>query len=123
MMSHRLVGSVATLAFVPLASPGACEKGPPETVGTDPQGNNNAPAKGGAGVSIPATPVSAPIELKLAVEGLPGQGALLADLGTEAGKLTCKLYEDKAPKAVANFVALARGLQPFKDPITGTWVK
>src|SRR6185436_5077587 len=38
------------------------------------------------------------------------------------GKLDCTLYEDKAPLTVANFVGLARGTRPWKDP-DGAWVK
>jgi peptidyl-prolyl cis-trans isomerase A (cyclophilin A) len=102
----------------------ACEKGPPEIASKDPQGAG-APANGGAGVSktTPASPATSPVDLKTATEGLPGQGALFADLDTESGKISCKLFDDKAPIAVANFVALARGIQSFKDPIAGGWVK
>lgn len=100
----------------------ACEKSPPEIIGKDPKGGS-APNQGGAGVATPAEPVSGPIDLKTATAGLAGSGQLVADLETDQGKLTCKLFEDKAPKAVANFVGLARGLQPFKDPSSGKWVK
>lgn len=100
----------------------ACEKSPPEIVGKDPSGGG-APAGGGAGASTKVEPVTGPIDLKTATEGLPGTGPLYADIETDQGKLSCKLLDDKAPKAVANFVGLARGLQPFKDPMTGKWVK
>ncbi len=100
----------------------ACEKAPPEIIGKDPKGAA-APASGGAGAASPVEAVSGPIDLKVAVAGLPPTGQLVAELETDQGKLTCKLFEDKAPKAVANFVGLARGLQPFKDPSTGKWVK
>lgn len=100
----------------------ACEKSPPEIVGKDPKGVGN-PAGGGAGASSPAEPVTGPIDLKTATAGLPPSGQLYADLDTDQGKLTCKLFEDKAPRAVANFVGLARGLQPFKDPVTGKWTR
>ena len=33
------------------------------------------------------------------------------------------LLEGAAPRNVANFVGLARGLRPFKDPTTSAWVK
>lgn len=100
----------------------ACEKSPPEIVSKDPKGNT-PPNPGGAGASSPAEPATGPIDLKTATAGLAGGGQLVADLETDQGKLTCKLFEDKAPKAVANFVGLARGLQSFKDPMTGKWVK
>ena len=110
------LGLLAVLSLV------ACEKGPPEITSKDPQGGG-PPGVGGAGASSPAQPASGPVDLKTATEGLPGQGALYADLETSAGKISCKLFDDKAPIAVANFVALARGIQSFKDPIMGKWVK
>ena len=61
-------------------------------------------------------PVFPPIDV-------PGEGQLYARFVTNHGSLVVVLYEDKAPKAVANFVGLARGLQSFKDPTTGQWVK
>lgn len=100
----------------------ACEKSPPEIVAKDPQGTG-APQPGGAGASTAAEPASGPIDLKTATAGLAGDGPLTAEIETDQGKLTCKLFDDKAPKAVANFIGLARGLQSFKDPATGKWVK
>jgi peptidyl-prolyl cis-trans isomerase A (cyclophilin A) len=61
--------------------------------------------------------------LEDATKGLAKKGKLTAELETDKGKLRCELYDDKAPKAVANFVGLARGLRPFKDSKTGEWVK
>jgi peptidyl-prolyl cis-trans isomerase A (cyclophilin A) len=59
-----------------------------------------------------------------ALEGLPeGSGPLRAILETSEGTLTCTLSPDKAPNGVANFVGLARGRRPFKDPQSGKWVK
>ena len=40
---------------------------------------------------------------------LPGDGPLMARLHTSAGTLEIELYEEKVPRTVANFVALARG--------------
>jgi peptidyl-prolyl cis-trans isomerase A (cyclophilin A) len=100
----------------------ACEKSPPEIIGKDPKGSG-APGSAVQGASTVVEPVNGPIDIKTALAGLPPQGQLVADLETDQGKLTCKLFEDKAPRAVANFVGLARGLQPFKDPSTGKWVR
>jgi peptidyl-prolyl cis-trans isomerase A (cyclophilin A) len=61
--------------------------------------------------------------LEEAVKGLPKVGKLYAEIQTDAGKLKCELFEDKAPITVANFVGLARGIRPFKDPKTREWVK
>jgi peptidyl-prolyl cis-trans isomerase A (cyclophilin A) len=58
-----------------------------------------------------------------ATRGLKGKGRLLADIDTDKGKLSCELFDDKAPNAVANFVGLARGLRPYKDPKSSQWVK
>ncbi|KAH0533551.1 hypothetical protein FGG08_007676, partial [Glutinoglossum americanum] len=42
-----------------------------------------------------------------------------AIIHTTAGEMTCTLLADKDPKAVANFVGLAKGTKKWKDPITG----
>ncbi|MCB9733653.1 MAG: peptidylprolyl isomerase [Deltaproteobacteria bacterium] len=39
------------------------------------------------------------------------------------GGLTCRLFEARAPRTVANFVGLARGLRGFIDPRSGGWAK
>jgi peptidyl-prolyl cis-trans isomerase A (cyclophilin A) len=46
-----------------------------------------------------------------------------AVIKTTAGDITVKLFADKAPKTVANFVALATGKKEWKDPKTGETVK
>jgi len=68
-------------------------------------------------------PLHGKFSLADATEGLKSKGRLWAELATEKGTLRCELYEDKAPNTVANFVGLARGLRPFKDPKTSEWVK
>lgn len=57
-----------------------------------------------------------------ATKDLPGDGPLVATITTSLGKLECKLFDDKAPITVANFVGLARGLRPWKSK-DGEWVK
>jgi peptidyl-prolyl cis-trans isomerase A (cyclophilin A) len=42
-----------------------------------------------------------------------------AIIETTAGKLTCELFQDKAPKTVANFIGLAKGTKDWKDPHSG----
>jgi peptidyl-prolyl cis-trans isomerase A (cyclophilin A) len=115
-----------SLAALALISVSGCQNKVPEPVGTSGAGG----AKAGAPAASPAAPVvesaqpaDGPIDLKAATDGLAGQGQLYADFETDKGTITCKLFEDKAPKAVANFVGLARGKQPFKDPMNGKWVK
>jgi peptidyl-prolyl cis-trans isomerase A (cyclophilin A) len=62
-----------------------------------------------------------------ATKGVKGSGALIAKIdieqgGKPLGSFQCELFEKQAPKTVSNFVALARGVRPFKDA-TGAWVK
>ena len=42
-----------------------------------------------------------------------------ATFDTSAGTFKVRLYDDKAPKTVANFVGLASGSQEWTDPATG----
>src|SRR5580658_4668402 len=46
-----------------------------------------------------------------------------AVIHTTAGDITVKLFADKAPKTVDNFVALAKGKKEWTDPKTGKSVK
>jgi peptidyl-prolyl cis-trans isomerase A (cyclophilin A) len=59
-----------------------------------------APAK----AATPATPAAT--------------GSPTAIIDTTAGKLTCKLFPDKAPIAVANFIGLAEGTKDWTNPVT-----
>ena len=70
---------------------------------------------------------SSEVPIAEATRGLKGKGPLYARLDVETqglkGTIHCELFDEKAPKTVANFVALARGLRAWKDPKTGEWVK
>jgi peptidyl-prolyl cis-trans isomerase A (cyclophilin A) len=44
---------------------------------------------------------------------------LYAHFDTSLGNFTAELFEDKAPKTVANFVGLAEGTREWKHPKTG----
>jgi peptidyl-prolyl cis-trans isomerase A (cyclophilin A) len=66
-------------------------------------------------------PLDGPFTLEMAFEGAPEladktKGKLTAVFTTSKGSFECELYEDQAPLTVANFVGLARGVRPFKDP-------
>jgi peptidyl-prolyl cis-trans isomerase A (cyclophilin A) len=51
------------------------------------------------------------------------KGPLYATLKTSMGDIVIQLFDDKAPKTVANFVTLASGTKEWTDPKTGTKVK
>jgi peptidyl-prolyl cis-trans isomerase A (cyclophilin A) len=71
----------------------------------------------------PTTPDPNPgWNLPQALAGLTGTGPLMAKLETSKGPIECKLYEDKAPLAVAHFVGLARGLRSWRTT-KGEWTK
>jgi peptidyl-prolyl cis-trans isomerase A (cyclophilin A) len=70
----------------------------------------------------PDDPAKGKFTLADAEKGLPGKGDLIAEIKTDKGTLSCNLYSDKAPITVANFVGLARGLRPWKNP-EGKWLK
>jgi peptidyl-prolyl cis-trans isomerase A (cyclophilin A) len=66
-------------------------------------------------------PLNGAFELAPAVEGLDGSRPLLATIRTSLGEIHCTLDERRAPRTVANFVGLARGLRPFWDAREATW--
>lgn len=66
-------------------------------------------------------PLDGKFTLADATKDLKGTGPLVATIDTSKGAVTCRLYDDKAPITVANFVGLARGLRPLKDG--DDWVK
>ena len=81
---------------------------------------------GGPGEGAPAAgedPAQGKFTLEQATKGLAGSGPLTAKIETTLGTFNCELYDKQAPLTVANFVGLARGLRPFKDPKTGKWVE
>ena len=69
----------------------------------------------------PKDPTGGVFALNQALAGLRGDFPLVATLQTSEGTLTCELWEHVAPRTVASFVGLARGLRPFEHPLTGRW--
>ena len=68
--------------------------------------------------------VTGPIALKDALAGVKGKGEkLVATIVTSRGKFTCELFHKETPVTVANFVGLALGEQPYKNPKTRRWTK
>jgi peptidyl-prolyl cis-trans isomerase A (cyclophilin A) len=121
-MSRQLHLSVLVgLGYVLAVFSISCRRTPEPSVEKSPEEGKNGEPRTEA-VSEKIEPVSGPISLDKALAGL-GKGTLVAEINTDKGRLTCKLFEDKAPVTVANFVGLARGLQPYLDPIAGKWVK
>lgn len=68
-------------------------------------------------------PEAGEFTLEEAVEGMPIDGELVAEIHTDLGVLLCDLHADRAPRTVANFIGLARGRRPWWDPAAGAWVK
>jgi peptidyl-prolyl cis-trans isomerase A (cyclophilin A) len=107
----------------------ACHSEPPEATNaaqpnTPPPTDNTPPpaAKPPPPKAKGADPLAGKWTLADATSDIKGTGALLASIDTSQGKLTCKLYEDKAPITVANFVGLATGKRTWLDPASGDWV-
>jgi peptidyl-prolyl cis-trans isomerase A (cyclophilin A) len=59
----------------------------------------------------------------LGAQNAPLKPGLYATFRTSNGAITARLYEKDTPIAVRNFVALAQGTKPWKDPKTGAMVK
>jgi peptidyl-prolyl cis-trans isomerase A (cyclophilin A) len=106
--------STAPVMTAPMATPSATAAS--TAAPTSAAGQDTSPGTSGG------DPKNGKFALADATKGLTGTGDLLATIDTSKGKMTCKMYDDKAPTTVANFVGLARGTRPWKDPKTGTWV-
>jgi peptidyl-prolyl cis-trans isomerase A (cyclophilin A) len=52
-----------------------------------------------------------------ASQAVPNGPTVVMD--TSMGRITCQFYEKQAPRAVANFIALAEGSKDWTDPATG----
>jgi peptidyl-prolyl cis-trans isomerase A (cyclophilin A) len=88
---------------------------------------NAAAAKGaGEGDEAPANaedPLKGTFTLADATKHVKGTGPLTAKIETSLGALTCRLFDDRAPVTVANFIGLATGERTWRDPNSGgKWV-
>jgi peptidyl-prolyl cis-trans isomerase A (cyclophilin A) len=61
--------------------------------------------------------------ISTAAETPEKKGPVYATLKTSMGDIVIQLFEDKAPKTVANFIGLASGTKEWTDPKTGEKVK
>lgn len=66
-------------------------------------------------------PHAGSFSLTEAVEGLPVDGKLVAEVRTDLGFFFCDLFADRKPQTVAHFVGLARGTRAWWDPSAGAW--
>lgn len=70
-----------------------------------------------------------PAETDAQIEGevvLPAETYALIEVshgGEKLGEIKLKLYQEKAPVTVENFITLAEGTKEFKDTVTGEMVK
>jgi peptidyl-prolyl cis-trans isomerase A (cyclophilin A) len=114
----------------PDGRPGDVRKDPVPTAASGARNGTPNPGgdvKGTAVVgSVPVSaddPLAGKWSMADATQGLEGKGALIATIKTSKGTLECKLFDDKAPITVANFIGLARGTRTWKDPVSKQWVK
>ncbi len=69
-------------------------------------------------------PEASEFTLEEALAGLGGEGdGLWALFKTPRGVIECELLVNEVPNTVANFVGLARGLRPFYERSSDSWVK
>jgi len=79
-------------------------------------------SKGGRPLPVsPDDPFKGNFTLADATKNIKGEGALTAKIETSMGSVQCRLFDDKAPITVANFIGLATGERTWKDPNTGKW--
>jgi peptidyl-prolyl cis-trans isomerase A (cyclophilin A) len=130
MRSNRLAAVVlATLAFAGCEHKNNTAKDesaqpatpPAPAAPTPPPTPTPAPAPNGAPAAN-ADEVRPPVAADLAeyTKSLEGDGKLVATIETTMGTIHCELFGDKAPMTVANFVGLATGQKPWRDPNSGT---
>ena len=110
------VPSFSALAIFAVAACHSDSPPEPDAIRLDPQTNQQQQAPAGG------DPKHGEFSIADATKDLPGTGPIVATIDTSMGALSCRLYDDKAPITVANFIGLARGTRPWKDPFTGKWI-
>lgn len=96
--------------------------------------SRNSQAKAEEGPKLPSTerwifeptsedPHKGAFALPQAVEGMPLDGKLIAEIRTDLGFFFCDLFADRKPKTVAHFIGLSRGRRAWWDASAGAWRK
>lgn len=136
MRTRYLIAIYASIGLAVGGPLGGCEKSKDKASEpqshTDPAAaDRSAPAATPAGAARPAGQASPPAaggdevrppradDLAEYTQDLPGSGPLMATIDTTMGVFHCELFAKQAPMTVANFVGLARGLKPWRDPRSG----
>src|SRR5215470_2276469 len=70
--------------------------------------------------TAPAAKTTPAHKAPAATTGAPATAGPTAIIDTTAGKMTCKLFPDKAPIGVANFIGLADGSKDWNNPVSHT---
>ena len=135
LASFASLSLLSIVSVVALASASGCKASPPELEPPptkDPAAETTgaaAPVKTatpqppmGGGGSKGGDPMNGSFSLSDATKDLAGKGSIVAKIETSKGVLQCKLFDDKAPVTVANFIGLATGKRSWKDPNSGQWV-
>ncbi len=134
LASFASAALVTHLTACAIAFTAGCKASPPEleppptkdpestsATGAAAPARTATPAPGGGGQKG-SDPLSGSFSLADATKDLPGKGSIVAKIDTSKGVLQCKLFDDKAPVTVANFIGLATGKRSWKDPNSGLWV-
>jgi cyclophilin family peptidyl-prolyl cis-trans isomerase len=113
-------------ALVTLSVPGCDSKvrGPSQSPGSSDTERKRKKAATSERPAEPAPP-EAPSASALEdfIDDLDGKGPLVAAIETTEGTIRCRLFEDRTPVTVANFVGLARGDITWVDPTDGDIVR
>jgi peptidyl-prolyl cis-trans isomerase A (cyclophilin A) len=124
-MRRSILALAPVASFVVLA---ACKTGPaePEPPQKDPtpaattaaaaaQHPGASTSSSSSGGSSDGDPQKGSFSLADATKDLKGTGPIVAKIETSKGTLQCKLFDDKAPVTVANFIGLATGKRAWLD--------
>ena len=120
---HTRLLSLTLLCLTMSACSGCSKDSDTQAKGAQPSGASAQPAPAAAPaageVTLNTDPATAKGFQKKALEGTE----LFATMKTNHGDVVLRLFSKDAPKTVSNFVGLATGEQPWRDPRTGERVE